>query len=212
MLALRRSWWLSLSVAALIACSKPEPPTVTPQSARVTRVDPLGLTLAVTVEVHNPNSFPLVVQSVDGTLALATGTPLGSGRAALQSSIPANGSSSVAGELGIPWANLAALAPYALSPADVPYSFRGTGAARQRAPERRRSVRGPRRALAGAGAGARFARSEGRPVGAPRGVSTPPSGFTRQTARPKSEGAPRRSLGLSIDVIYERKRQCSKRS
>src|SRR5690606_3799323 len=52
---------------AALACA-PKQPTVVPQIARVLWVGPTGLRLAVEVDVHNPNSFSLMVNAVDGVL------------------------------------------------------------------------------------------------------------------------------------------------
>src|SRR5689334_16047426 len=41
------------------ACSKPQPPIVTPRTARVTGADLRGLDVDLQLEVNNPNAFPL---------------------------------------------------------------------------------------------------------------------------------------------------------
>jgi len=121
-------WLLALLVLAfsVTACSRPVPPTVTPREARVTRVDPSRLVLSIVLDVSNPNSFSIVAQAVDGALELENGTVLGHARVPLQTSIPAKSSSQVTSELSVPWANLPALAPFALSGTDVRFRFRGT--------------------------------------------------------------------------------------
>ena len=58
------------------ACSKPEPPKITPHAARVTSVTPLGVELALELDVENKNAFPLIVQEVTGTLKLGALAPL----------------------------------------------------------------------------------------------------------------------------------------
>lgn len=110
---------------SLAACSKPQAPTVTARSARVTASTPTGVRLALELDVHNPNAFPLLVESVEGTLAIAGGAEIGRGTARPATDIPAQGSSAVTSELTVPWSNLAALAPFALSGAPVPYTFTG---------------------------------------------------------------------------------------
>ena len=117
---------LLLLAFTVTACSKPVPPTVTPREARVTRVDPSQLVLSIVLDVNNPNSFSIVAQAVDGTLELESGSVLGRGRVPLQTTIPEKSSSQVTGELSVPWANLPALAPFALSGTDVRFRFRGT--------------------------------------------------------------------------------------
>ncbi len=116
---------LALATAPLVVGCTPKNPTVTPRVARVTGVSSGGLTLAVELDVYNPNSFPLIAQFVEGAVTISNGAELGRGSAAPQSSIPANGRALVSAQMTVPWANLGALAPFALSPNPVPYTFRG---------------------------------------------------------------------------------------
>src|SRR5688500_6123621 len=110
-------WCLSLA-----GCSKPQPPQVTARSARVTATAPTGVQLAVELDVHNPNAFPLLVESVEGTLSVAGGVEIGRGTARPSTDIPAQGAALVTSQLTVPWSNLTALAPFALSGAPVPYT------------------------------------------------------------------------------------------
>ena len=122
-----RRWGALFAAAILLAsCSKPEPPTVTPRSARIAAISPSAIVLALELDVRNPNSFPLVFRAVSGSLELGNGIELGRGRAVTNGSIPAKGSSVVPTELSVSWTNVAALAPLAASPSPVPYAFRGT--------------------------------------------------------------------------------------
>ena len=121
-----RSVALLLSSALVLsACSKPEPPRVTPRSARVTSVGPAGIGLAVELDVYNPNSFPLLVRTVNGTLEVLNGIEIGRGRADPAGSIPPKGSSLVSTQLNLGLTNLPALSQLALSARAVPYTFRG---------------------------------------------------------------------------------------
>jgi hypothetical protein len=127
---LRARPWISLMVAALLlatACAKPKPPTITPKSAQVLTFGATGVTLAVAFDVANPNRFPLIVHAVDGRFLLGTGAGVELGRAHAEpaSSIPAEGTSTVTSQIAIGWTNLAALTPFLLSPAAVPYRFEG---------------------------------------------------------------------------------------
>jgi LEA14-like dessication related protein len=126
--ALRRRTWLIL-VAALgltVACAKPKPPTITPKSVQLRAVGPSGVQLAVTLEVANPNRFPLVARAVDGRFLLAaSGAEVGTAHTLLASSIPAEGIATVVSDLAVSWTDLVALAPFMLSPAPVPYRFEG---------------------------------------------------------------------------------------
>jgi LEA14-like dessication related protein len=126
----RKSVRVVIAALALVlgSCSKPEPPRVTPRSIRVATVSPAGVGLALELDVYNPNSFPILAQNVSGTFEIGNGVEIGRGQAQPKSSIPAKGSTVIASQLAVTWTNAGALAPYALSPAAVPYAFRGVAA------------------------------------------------------------------------------------
>jgi len=121
-------WVVFAALTAAFACQRPQPPSITPKSAQVVSAGGTGVTLAVTLEVTNPNRFPLIVHAVDGRFLLGpgTGVELGKAHAEPASNIPAQGTSSVTAELAVGWTDLAALTPFLLSPAAVPYRFDGT--------------------------------------------------------------------------------------
>lgn len=123
----RRLGWLALVAlgsSALGACSKPQPPSVTPHVVRVAGVGARGLDLDVELQVSNPNSFPLSAEAVQGTLFGARDQKLGEGRSTPKNAIPAHGSSIVASKVHIDWENLTAIAPL-LASERIPYEFRG---------------------------------------------------------------------------------------
>ena len=128
---IRTPAWILLLVTLLTlatACAKPKPPTITPKTAQVLAVSATGVTLAVAFDVSNPNRFPLIVHAVDGRFSLGSGAgvELGKAHAEPASSIPAQGTSTVTSQIAVGWTNLAALTPFMLSPAAVPYRFDGT--------------------------------------------------------------------------------------
>jgi LEA14-like dessication related protein len=110
----------------VVSCSKPEPPKITPRSIHVGAVTPTSIGLSLELDVENPNPFPLLVRTVDGTLKIGNGVELGSGQAQPAGSIPAHGSRTVPSDLSVKWTNVGALAPLATSPKPVPYVFEGT--------------------------------------------------------------------------------------
>ncbi len=116
-----------LALALTLGCSKPKPPTITPKSAQILAVTPVGVQLEVAFDVTNPNGYPLVIHAVDGRFSLGGtgGAELGTAHAEPSSSIPADATSTVTSTLAVGWTNLAALAPFTLSPAAVPYTFAG---------------------------------------------------------------------------------------
>ena len=125
-----RTLVVTSALALASACAKPKPPTITPKSARVQSISPHGVELAVEFDVTNPNRFPLIVHSVDGhfSVGAGTGTELGTAHAEPSASISAQATSSVTSTVAVGWTNLAALAPFALSPGAVPYTFTGSAA------------------------------------------------------------------------------------
>jgi LEA14-like dessication related protein len=116
------------ALALATACAKPKPVTITPKSAQVQSLSPRGVELAVAFDVTNPNRFPLIVHSVDGhfSVGAGAGTELGTAHAEPSASIAAQATSTVTSTVAVGWTNLAALAPFALSPGAVPYTFTGS--------------------------------------------------------------------------------------
>jgi LEA14-like dessication related protein len=123
----RLSRWLVI-VALVVAagCSKPKPVQLTPQSVRLVSVGPTGVGVALGLNVHNPNGFPIVAQSVTAKFELQDGTELGRGSSAAPFTVPAEGDTALPAELSMQWTNLAALTPYALAGKALPYRISGT--------------------------------------------------------------------------------------
>lgn len=118
---------LSLVVLALaVGCSKPKPPTLTPRSAQVSAIKPDGVQLALVLAAHNPNGFPIVANSVNGSFELQDGTPLGSAQSAESFTIPSEGDRDLQATLDVRFSSLSVLAPYALAAKAVPYRIRGS--------------------------------------------------------------------------------------
>jgi LEA14-like dessication related protein len=116
---------LLLLLVVLPACSKPQPPTLTPRSARVASISPSSVQIEVELSAHNPNGFPLVGRDVTASFELQDGTGLGTAVSRDSFSIPAEGDANVLTKLDVQWTSLAALAPYALGGKPVPYRLRG---------------------------------------------------------------------------------------
>ena len=112
---------LALGIAG---CATPQPPTVTPQVARVVEVDQKGVELQVTLAVKNPNAFALSAHEVKGTLFVEGGQKLGTGTSKPQQSIPAHGVATVDSRVKIAWDDVPALQKFLLQ-ATVPYQFKG---------------------------------------------------------------------------------------
>jgi LEA14-like dessication related protein len=114
----------ALGLLLLPDCNRPQSPSITPHLVRVAAVGESGLELDVQLQVHNPNSFPLAAEAVQGTLYVARDQKLGVGQSHPRDSIPAEGSSIVASQLHVGWENLTALAPL-LAFERIPCEFRG---------------------------------------------------------------------------------------
>lgn len=114
----------TLALGLALGCS-PKMPTVTPQVARVMWVSPAGVRLAIEVDVHNPNSFPLMANAIEGVIEVGPGSTLGYGTAYPGGTIPAEGASRVITQVDVQWTNIAALTPFLMSPLPVPYVFKG---------------------------------------------------------------------------------------
>ena len=114
----------ALVFGALGGCATPQPPTVTPQVARVLQVNQKGVELQVTLAVKNPNGFALSAHEVQGTLYVEGGQKLGTGKSKPQQSIPAHGTASVESRVQIDWDDVPALQKFLLQ-AEVPYQFKG---------------------------------------------------------------------------------------
>jgi LEA14-like dessication related protein len=111
---------------ALLACSKPSPPTITPERAEVVATNPAGLLIRVHCVAHNPNSIPLPIRRVDGNITMG-GAPLGGVSASSMTTLAAKADTPTAFDLNVPWANVAATVLSTMgSTQDLPYTVQGT--------------------------------------------------------------------------------------
>lgn len=113
-----------LAATLAAACARPEPPSVVPHAVRVSAVSASGLDFDVELQVHNPNSFPLAAEAVNGTLYGARDQKLGHGTSHPREAIPGDSTRIVASKVHVGWENVVALAPL-LAAERVPYEFRG---------------------------------------------------------------------------------------
>jgi LEA14-like dessication related protein len=81
--------------------------------------------LAIEVDVHNPNSFPLVADAIEGVIEVGPGSTLGYGLAYPRGMIPAEGASRVVTQVDVQWTNMGALTPFLMSSGPIPYVFKG---------------------------------------------------------------------------------------
>src|SRR5689334_9235884 len=98
---LRRGCLLVILAVSGVACSKPKPPELKPVSAQVSALRPDGVELAVVLDAHNPNSFPIVCSGVTAKLETQSGAALGSGSTVEAFSIPGGSTKPISTKLGI---------------------------------------------------------------------------------------------------------------
>ncbi len=117
---------LSLLLTALaIACSKPAPPTIAPESATVTAVDLHAVHLSVALTATNPNAIDLPVEDVTAHVVLAGKMDLGTVTLPLAMTLPAGKPTHIDLPVAVQWTDLPALAQMALSPSPVPFVVDG---------------------------------------------------------------------------------------
>lgn len=122
-----RSALLALGLGLLVAgCSKPEPPTLTPLKASVTRVDVTGLSLDVAVRATNPNTSDLVATGVTSRVVLDKTHDVGTVTVPNTITLPAGKTTDIDVPLALKWADVGVLAQLATSTGAVPYTVDGT--------------------------------------------------------------------------------------
>jgi len=118
---------LALTTAlGLAACSRPQPPKVTPEGGRVTSISLGGLDVDVRLKVENPNDIDLDVESVVAHVTVDGTYDLGTVVIPKAVHLPANKTIEAVVPVHGAWGNLAALAPLAQKHADIPYEIDGT--------------------------------------------------------------------------------------
>ena len=111
--------------AGAAGCSKPAPPTLTPQSVAVTGVDPTGLALTVTISATNPNSADLSVSDVSSHVVVDK-HDIGTVTVPQSMTLPAGKTTRIDVPVKVSWSDMSLLAQLAVGTAPVPYSVDGT--------------------------------------------------------------------------------------
>jgi|SRR3954470_2010307 len=121
-----RATSIALFLLAATACSRPKPVQLTLQSAQLSSINPGGATVALVLDAHNPNAFPISGTAVDARVELANGSELGRSSSSAAFQIPAQGDATIPAELALHWTNLSLLVPYGLSGQPLPYRVVGS--------------------------------------------------------------------------------------
>jgi LEA14-like dessication related protein len=116
---------LAGAVASVLACSKPQPPTINPEHVVVTGADAQSVQLDVTLTATNPNSVDLTVQDVTAHVVLAGKVDLGATTVAKEYTLPAGKPTTIDALVSVPWGDVSAIAQLASTPT-VPFTVDGT--------------------------------------------------------------------------------------
>jgi len=115
-----------LAALAMVSCSGPEPPTLTPVSGTITSVSPAGLGLRVKLEAYNPNSFGLTTRDVTAKVTLDGRYDAGTVTIRHALDLPAQKRTALDIPVTMTWQDLAGLAGLAAAGRDIPYTVEGT--------------------------------------------------------------------------------------
>lgn len=115
-----------LALSATGACSKPQPPQLTPKEAKITSVDVTGFDMRVKVEAFNPNGFDLSVRTVVAHVVVDGTQDLGTVTSSQPINLPANARTLIDVPINVKWKSAVGLASIAASKRPVPYVVDGT--------------------------------------------------------------------------------------
>jgi LEA14-like dessication related protein len=115
------------AVALLLAgCAKPQPPELTVKQVKVSRVDFMGVEIAVDVDAFNPNSIELSARRVTGQVVIDGRYDLGTVTVERPMVLPAKAKTSISAPIALSWQNVTVLGAIATSNRPVPFAVSGT--------------------------------------------------------------------------------------
>jgi LEA14-like dessication related protein len=117
---------VALVLVACSACSKPEPPRLTPLSAKVTAISTQGIDVDVKLQAENPNDSAISAQSLTATITLDGRYVLGTVTVPHQIKLPAHQKTVLDVPVSSRWKDLSGLTQLAMAGKDVPYKIEGT--------------------------------------------------------------------------------------
>jgi LEA14-like dessication related protein len=121
-----RGLWFVASVAALVACSRPSPPTIAPRRVAISYITPLAIGLDITLDATNANTVDLVAGNLNARVVLDDHLEVGVATVEQTVTLPANQSTEVHVTTAIPWSDLAPLAALVTSDRPTfPYTVSG---------------------------------------------------------------------------------------
>lgn len=108
------------------ACSKPQPPQLTPKEAKVTSVDLAGFDMRVKMEAYNPNGYDLSVRTVVAHVIVDATQDLGTVTSSQPINLPANARTLIEVPINVKWKSAGSVATLATAKRPVPYTVDGT--------------------------------------------------------------------------------------
>jgi LEA14-like dessication related protein len=111
-------------VLVATACSKPEPPIVTPKEIAVRAVGAGGVALSLKVEVLNPNRFGMSAQRVTAVMTLASGSKVGEINYDKPFGLPSKTPVMLEVPMDVPWQSALVATEFAKGQ-DVPFKVEG---------------------------------------------------------------------------------------
>jgi LEA14-like dessication related protein len=123
---MNRRPFFAAAALVLVACAKPEPPKLTPLSAKITSISPLGIDVALKLEAENPNGNDLTARSVTATITLDSRYVLGTVTVPNRINLVAHQKTILDVPVSSRWQDLSSLVTLAAAGKDVPYKVDGT--------------------------------------------------------------------------------------
>jgi LEA14-like dessication related protein len=120
------TWAIAAAAVIAFACSKPQPPTLTPKQATVTGLTLAAIDMRIQVDAQNSNNFDLVTRSVTAKVKVDGKYDLGSYTSTTALTIPAGKSATIDVPVSIKWNDITQLAMLAAQGRPVPYAVDGT--------------------------------------------------------------------------------------
>jgi LEA14-like dessication related protein len=110
----------------LVACAKPEPPRLTPLSAKVTAISAVGIDVDLELEAENPNTVDFTARSVTATITLDGRYVLGTTTVPNSIKLPGHQKTTIHVPVSSRWKDLASAVSLATAGKDIPYKVDGT--------------------------------------------------------------------------------------
>jgi hypothetical protein len=118
--------FLPAAVVLAIGCSKPAPPTLTPDQAAVTSIDVQGIGLSLTMSVTNPNADDLSARGITSHVVVDKTHDVGTVSLPKTLTLPAGQTTKIVVPVSLNGNDVGVLAQVAATNGNLPYSVDGT--------------------------------------------------------------------------------------